>query len=88
MTELGEAKRRSTNTEEDTDSVAQWSLSFEQIKDRILIPFLENFELFSKNRQKTILFDETSIYNFFQKTVDIDAESRRILSSLTSNEKR
>ena len=52
MTELGEAKRRSTNTEEDTDSVAQWSLSFEQIKDRILIPFLENFELFFKKPPK------------------------------------
>merc|ERR1711892_153968 len=71
MTELGEAKRRSTTADQDCDNgdnAAQWSLSFEQIK--------------------TILFDETSIYNFFQKTVDIDAESRRILSSLTSNEKR
>ena len=41
-----------------------------------------------ENFEKTILFDEGSIYNFFQKTVDIETESRKILSSLSSNEKK
>ena len=44
--------------------------------------------IFFENFEKTILFDEGSIYNFFQKTVDIETESRKILSSLSSNEKK
>ena len=46
MTELGEAKRRSVETSEETDS--KWSLSFEQIKEynRDQILFLIFYKIF------------------------------------------
>ena len=44
MTELGEAKRRST-TDDNDDDPAQWSLSFEQIKENASLYFSFNLKV-------------------------------------------
>ena len=103
MTELGEAKRRNAESEPDEDAKWSITFDQIKEFFRNYTKWVFKVTLASKFSTsdlwflchvcfwkfvKTILFDEGSIYNFFQKTVDIETESRKILSSLSSNEKK